>query len=125
MHGAVGLRRDTVLRLGGYCVSRKTRRCEDLELFFRLYAAGEQGYTLQEALYEYREDQNSIKKRKYRYRIDEAQVKLQGFRMLGLLPKGLPYAVKPLVVGLLPGGLLNRMKDRYYKRRRPKQEEDA
>lgn len=117
MHGAVGMRRDAVLQAGGYCVSRVTRRCEDLELFFRLYAAGECGYTIQEELYEYREDVSAAKRRKYRYRLEEALVKYRGFRDLGLLPGAFPYVCKPLVAGLLPAGILNRMKDRYYGRR--------
>ena len=41
---------------------------------------------------------------------------------MGLLPRGIPYVVKPLAVGLLPPDLLNRLKDRYYKRRRNQEE---
>ena len=122
MHGAVGLRREALIRHGGYCTGKRTRRCEDLELFSRLYALGEKGYTIQEELYEYREDAAAGRKRKYRYRVDEACLKWRAFRSLGLLPRGIPYVVKPLAVGLLPPALLNRLKDRYYKRRRNQEE---
>lgn len=117
MHGAVGLRREALLSHGGYRVSRRTRRCEDLELFMRLYAKGEMGYTIQEELYAYREDLAAQQRRRYRYRIEEAAVRLEGFARLGLLPKGLLYAAKPLAVGLIPQKLLQRMKDQYYGRR--------
>ena len=40
-HGACAFRKETLLRLGGYQVSKLTRRCEDLELLLRLYDAGE------------------------------------------------------------------------------------
>ena len=30
------------------------------------------------------------------------------------MPRGIPYAVKPLIVGLLPVGLLDRLKEKYY-----------
>lgn len=122
MHGAVGLRREALIRHGGYRAGKRTRRCEDLELFARLYASGEKGYTIQEELYEYREDAAAGRKRKYRYRVDEACVKWSAFRALGLMPRGIPYALKPLAVGLLPPALLNRMKDRYYKRRQNQEE---
>lgn len=119
MHGAVGLRRETLLRAGGYRVSRRTGRCEDLELFMRLYAMGETGYTIQEELYGYREDSEAQNRRRYRHRMAEAMVRLEGFAKLGLLPRGVVYAGKPLVVGLLPKKLLHRMKDQYYGRRLP------
>ena len=119
MHGAVGLRRETLLRAGGYRVSRRTGRCEDLELFMRLYAMGETGYTIQEELYGYREDSEAQNRRRYRHRMAEAIVRLEGFAKLGLLPRGVVYAGKPLVVGLLPKKLLHRMKDQYYWRRLP------
>lgn len=119
MHGAVGLRRETLLRAGGYRVSRRTGRCEDLELFMRLYAMGETGYTIQEELYGYREDSEAQNRRRYRHRMAEAIVRLEGFAKLGLLPRGVVYAGKPLVVGLLPKKLLHRMKDQYYGRRLP------
>ena len=92
-------------------------RTEDLELFMRLYAKGEMGYTIQEELYAYREDLAAQQRRRYRYRIEEAAVRLEGFARLGLLPKGLLYAAKPLAVGLIPQKLLQRMKDQYYGRR--------
>ena len=46
-----------------------------------------------------------------------ARVKWQGFRRLGLWPEGMFWAIKPLVVGLLPTGLAEGLKDRYYGRR--------
>lgn len=119
MHGAVGMRREALLRVGGYRVSRRTSRCEDLELFMRLYAMGEMGYTIQEELYGYREDTEAQNRRRYRHRLAEAVVRLEGFGKMGLLPRGFFYAGKPLAVGLLPRKLLNRMKDQYYGRRLP------
>ncbi|MBO5072633.1 MAG: glycosyltransferase family 2 protein, partial [Eubacterium sp.] len=67
-----------------------------------LYEKGYQGYNLQEELYDFREDKNARKRKKYRYRIDEAKVRWKGFRLLGLMPKGVIYVLKPLIVGLIP-----------------------
>ena len=117
MHGAVAMKKSAVCKAGGYRVAKETRRCEDIDLFMRMYAQGSRGYTIQEPLYFYREDQTAKKKRKYRYKIEEAKVKYAGFQRLGLMPKGYLYVMKPLLVGLIPTRLLDWLKDRYYHRR--------
>ena len=117
MHGAVSMRKSAVLEAGGYSVERLTRRTEDIDLFMRMYCQGAIGYTVQEPLYYYLEDHTAHKRRKYRYKIDEARVKLRGYRRLGLMPKGLLYAAKPLLVGLLPYPVLKKLKDFYYNRK--------
>ncbi len=89
-----------------YTVSRKTLRAEDYELFMRAYADGYVGENIQEALYNYREDKASYSRRKYRERWFEAVVRYEGFKRLGLLPRGFIYVVKPLVVGLIPQQIL-------------------
>lgn len=115
-HGAVAMKKSAVLQVGGYTVSKRTRRTEDYDLFMRLYAANFTGYNVQKELYAYKEDCAAVAKRLYRYRVDEVAVRWHGFKKLGLMPKGVPYAIKPLAVGLLPKQLLNRLKNSYYKR---------
>ena len=110
VHPSVMIRTSALKKIGGYRVDKETRRCEDYDLWMRLYAAGEKGYNLSKILFNYREDRISYKKRKYKYRIDEAKVRYKGFKMLGLLPKGYLYVVKPLVIGLLPQKLVSRIK---------------
>lgn len=101
MHPTIMVRKEAYVAVNGYRISKETRRAEDYDLFMRLYAKGYQGYNLQENLFFYREDKTSYKKRKFKYRIDEMVVRYKGFRMLGLFPKGYPYIIKPLFVGLL------------------------
>lgn len=110
VHGSVMFRAQALKKAGGYRVDRLTYRTEDYELFMRMYAMGMWGANLQENLYSYREDRENMSKRKYRYRVDEAVVRYQGFHKLGLLPKGFPFVVKPLVVGMIPPRLLFWMK---------------
>lgn len=117
LHGACAFRKEAVLRAGGYRGGKLTRRCEDFELLSRMYAAGSRGYNIQEALYAYREDAAAVKRRKYRHRVEEAAVKYLSFQKLGLLPGGLPYVCKPLIVGLLPQRVLEKLKDWHYGRR--------
>jgi hypothetical protein len=87
-----------------------------------MYSLGYSGYNLQEKLYSFREDTNAHKRRKYRYKVDEFRIRLRGFKSLGLMPVGLAYAVKPLIVGLIPYRFLNFLKDVHYGRRKCREE---
>lgn len=115
-HGSVVFRREALLAAGGYRVSKETYRTEDYDLFMTLQTMCK-GANLPDYLYYFCENSATKKRRKYRYRIDEVKIRLRGFRKLGLLPAGLPYVVKPLVVGLISEALLDIIKDRYYKRK--------
>jgi len=101
-HPSVVFRADRLRRACGYDTSKAVGRSEDYELFMRLYAEGSRGHNIQECLLEYREELGSLKRRKFRYALIEAQVRLRGFKRLGLLPRGIPYVLKPLFIGLIP-----------------------
>ena len=115
-HGSMVFRREALTDAGGYTVSKVTRRTEDYELFMRMQKTVK-GENLPEPLYYFLEDEKALKRRKYRYRIDEAKVRYRGFKSLGLLPRGILYVIKPLIVGLIPMKLLAKMR----KKRRAKQ----
>lgn len=110
IHPTVLFRRNVLEDANGYAVSRHTRRTEDYDLWMRLYAMGHRGANLQKRLFQYREDEFAYTKRKYTYRIDEAIVRYHGFSRLKLFPKAWLYVVKPLLVGLIPGVVLRKMK---------------
>ena len=118
MHGAIAFRKSDLIKSGCYLSSKTTWRTEDYELLMRMYSLGYTGYNIQQDLYSFKEDPAAHKRRKYRYKIDEAIIKYRGFKTLNLLPKGLPYVIKPLIVGVIPYSLLNFMKDKYYGRRK-------
>lgn len=109
VHGSLLFRREILLN-NPYKVSKETRRTEDYELLMRLYARRIRGGNLQEALYLFQENRTTRKRRKFCYRIDEAKVKWRGFYQLGLMPQGLPYVVKPIIVGMIPQDILRRLK---------------
>ncbi len=114
-HGSVVFRREALRRAGGYRVSKETRRTEDYDLFMTMHTFAKSA-NIPEFLYYFCEDKKTLRRRKYRYRIDEAKVRYKGFKKLGLLPKGIPYVIKPLIVGLIPSRLLIRLKNKYLKR---------
>lgn len=114
VHASIMFRRDVLKQVNGYSSHIKVNRSEDYDLLMRLYKYGYRGANIEETLYFIRKDKNTFKRRKYRYRINEAIVKCEGFIYLGLMPKGIFYALKPLIVGLIPINILNKLKERYY-----------
>lgn len=113
-HPAIVMRKDILDKVNNYRVEKITRRAEDYDLFMRIYANGYKGYNMQEFLYQFREDHDAYKRRAYKYRIDDVQIRYRGFKMLGLMPVGLLYVIKPLIVGLIPQVILSKMR-RYRK----------
>lgn len=94
-----------------YAVVPETRRCEDYELFLRLEQLGFHGYNLQEPLFYYREDQESLLRRTMHARMSEAKVRLRKFWEMRLLfPVGWIYVLRPIVGGLVPDRLIAWMK---------------
>lgn len=115
MHPTIMARKSAYDALNGYRCAKETRRCEDIDLFMRLYAAGMKGYNIQEKLYEYYMDNaRNVKYRSMQYRIDEAVVKFKGYKAMGNLLGGLPYVLKPILVGLLPQRLMYEIKKKSY-----------
>ena len=113
-HPTVMMRADVLRELHGYRIARETRRCEDYDLFMRLYAVGYRGCNLQENLYQYRVINGKQRYRSMKDRMDEAIVRGKGYRRLGLFPKGIPYVVKPLVIGMLPTGFYQKITSKKY-----------
>lgn len=111
IHPTIMIKRIVLLDLNGYTDQKITRRTEDYDLFMRFLAEGYIGINLSAPLLLYREDNDSYKRRAYRYRFDEARIRYRGFSKLGLLPKGLPYVIRPLVVGLIPHRILRSLKN--------------
>ena len=115
MHPTMLFRTKAIQSVNGYRVSKETRRCEDYDLFMRMYASGLKGANLQRPLYEYYMVHNDKKMhRPMKYRVDEAKVRYIGFKNMGILKSGLPYIVKPIIAGLIPAGLFSKIQNRQY-----------
>ena len=109
-HPVTAVRKECLETVNGYRIAKETVRCEDYDLFMRLYAEGKRGYNLQEVLYYYRNDRNKSNTRKYRYRVYEAIVRLKGYKVLGLAPSAYLYVLRPLIAGLFSHKMVNRIK---------------
>ena len=106
------MRKSVLDKVGGYVAKKETRRAEDFDLWCRIYEAGFVGKNIPEILINYREDYSSYKKRKFKYRVDVYKLMKQWRKKLGLPLKYKLYALKILLVGLIPKGLLYKMKKR-------------
>lgn len=101
-HAPCLLRTDAIRRVGGYSVNQQLLRVEDWHLWLKLYASGEHGQNLTIPLYKMRDDQNAVNRRKFRYRLNEAYVSMLAVKMLKLPKWKYVYALRPILVGLLP-----------------------
>lgn len=102
VHPSVVIRKAALDSVGYYREAWFTNRCEDYDLWMRLYANGYKGYNLKDVLFQYYEGKESFPKRKYKYRICEAVTRAKGYAALKMYPKGLIYIMKPLVSGFIP-----------------------
>lgn len=115
VHASIMVRREVIRKIGGYSTEQAVIRSEDYDMLMRAYALGYTGANMADVMYFIRLDEGTYQRRKYCYRLNECIVKFRGFSKLGLMPKGILYAIKPLIVGLIPIKLLNNLKKRYYK----------
>ena len=114
VHASILFRRSALDVVGGYREIQRVKRSEDYDLLLRLYENHLYGANLPEMLYHIRMNDATFNRRKYRFRFYEALVKAEGFARLGLMPKGIIYAIKPLIVGLIPNRILEPLKHFYY-----------
>lgn len=112
VHASIMFRKETLQKIHGYCESAAVARSEDYDMLMRLYRFGYLGANIPSILYYIRQDEATYRRRKYRYRMNECFVKWRGFKALGLMPAGALYAIKPLLVGLVPIQLLKKIKKR-------------
>lgn len=118
VHASLLFRRKAVR--GGYPEGHWALRSEDYAFLMERYAMGMHGANIADAAYYIREDAGTFQRRKYRYRWTELCVKWRGFCRLGLMPRGILYALKPLAVGLVPEKLLSKMKENFYDKKERK-----
>lgn len=105
-HAACMIRKEAFLDVGGYTVEERYLRCEDINLWYKLYAKGYKGYNIQEPLYAMRDDRNAFKRRTVKNRINIILTEWDGMRSLHCaLPEYrffLKKAAKNLILAIMP-----------------------
>ena len=112
-HAPCMVRKEAFQKVGGYSEAKWLLRVEDYHLWVKMYAAGYKGKNLQIPLYQMRDDRNAYARRKFRYRVNEALVKIYLVKTLRLPFWKVIYAVRPILVGIMP----NKLYDIMHKRR--------
>ena len=96
VHASLLIKREAIISVGAYKVSRYTNRGEDYDMIMRLYAAGYRGKNIGELLYGYRVDKEAINRRDFKSRIFECFIRYEGFKQNHILfPFGWVYIFKP------------------------------
>lgn len=108
-HPSVIMRTKSIKACGGYRVARETRRCEDYDLFMRMYAAGYNICNIEDKLYYYKSNRNG-NKRKFKNVFNESVVRFKGFKTLKMGIRGYPYILKPFVLYFMPSYLKNKIR---------------
>lgn len=108
-HAPSMVRAEALRAVGGYSEDKRLLRVEDYHLWYKMYKAGYRGCNLQTVLYRCRDDRAAQGRRKFRYRINETYVKWLVFRDLAPGWSTFPYLLRPILTGLMPRGLYNKL----------------
>lgn len=101
-HAPCMVRKEAYDAVGGYSIDNKLLRVEDFHLWIKMYRAGFKGKNIGKPLYKMRDDRNAYSRRKFKFRINEAYVRWLAVRELKLPWYTVVYALRPIIVGLLP-----------------------
>jgi glycosyltransferase EpsE len=108
-HAPCMVRIAVMRELDGYGTESWLRRSQDYHLWFRLYAAGHRGINLQEPLYRMRNSREATSRRSLRTRLMEARIMWFGFRLLHIAPWHYIRILRPILLGIMPGWLYERL----------------
>ena len=93
------------IELNGYSVTKYTRRCEDIELWFRFFAKNFSGFNMKESLYHVRVDDSAYRRRKFMSYIYATKVCFDGYRLLKVPLRIYLYLFKPVITAFIPSFL--------------------
>lgn len=114
-HAPCMVRREAYEKVDGYTVADKYLRVEDWQLWIKMYAAGFRGYNISDPLYMMRDDRNARARRTFKYQITQVHAACFAVKELKLEKWRYIFALRPILVGLLPEWLytvLHRRKTR-------------
>lgn len=112
IHPSVMMRKEAILNVNKYTVTELTCRAEDYDLWCKMKEKRMVLETIGDYLLEYREDESGIKKRKYVYRIQEAKLKFYWMKRTGMTKYLFIYALKPLIIGMIPKKIYKKLHKR-------------
>lgn len=109
-HPSVIMKTESIRACGGYRVAWETKRCEDYDMFMRMFKMGCKINNIEEELYYYKSNRNG-NKRKFKNVIKECFVRYKGFTALEIGFKKWIYVFKPIFMQIIPSGLKRSFKN--------------
>lgn len=109
-HAPCMARTNVFKHVGGYTVDSRLLRVEDYHLWFKIYNAGYKLFQMNESYYMMRDDRNATLRRTWKNRRNEFYVKWIGYPMVGLPWFYRIYCFRPLIIGLLPNFLYQKVR---------------
>ena len=104
-HAPCLVKKESYDAVNGYVIANNRLRVEDWDLWIRMYEKGYRGYVLEEPLYKMRDDRDAYSRRKFKFRFNEARVSVSAVNKLKLPKVYYTWALRPIIVGLLPKNL--------------------
>jgi len=101
-HATIMMRAEVYRQLGGYTVSPRTVRGQDVDLWYRFFAHGFSGNNIHSALYRVREDESALKRRTFKSSIYASQTRWIGFHLLNYPVWRYYLVIQPIISALLP-----------------------
>lgn len=109
-HPTIVMRKSVYDDLCGYVVSKRTRRGQDMDLWFRFFAKGHKGYNLQEPVLKYHDDLGDYgKKSSWPLAWGSTRTLWLGFKLNHFRWYEYVWALAPLAKECLPKRLIYRM----------------
>lgn len=105
VHGSILFKRKALEDVNLYRVAKETERGQDGDLLMRLYKAGFKGANIDEALYYYQENLNTVRKRSFKFRYAAVKNRLTYQPWSTLTLKEKLMISKSLIIGLIPSRL--------------------
>lgn len=111
-HATIMMRAKVYRDLNGYRVTKYTKRCEDIDLWFRFFAKDYKGTNINKPLYKVRDDESAYQRRNFKSYIYATKVCFDGYRLIKAPLKSYIYLGKPLIAAITP----KKLKEFYYKK---------
>ncbi|MDR1385792.1 MAG: glycosyltransferase [Planctomycetaceae bacterium] len=114
-HPCTMVRREAFDAVAGYTVDARLIRVEDYHLWAKMYVLGYKGYNIQEPLYMFRDDCNSMSRRNFKARWNGFYLRNHIIRMFKLPFYYHFLTIRPLLVWCIPSLFYNYLHRRYLK----------
>jgi glycosyltransferase EpsE len=101
-HAPVMMRKKELSLVGNYTVNKYLRRGQDYYLWHKFYCKGYFGYNIQKPYYKMRDDRAATSRRSFKARVYGAKVQIEIMRNLGIPAWNYIYALRGILVGMIP-----------------------